>query len=129
MKTTIYPEVEVHKDTIFVFGSNTDGIHGAGSAYSALVRWGAKLHQARGLQGSSYAIVTKDLKLGARSIPLEDIQQEVNILGEYIRNNPQKTFLITAIGQGLAGYTHEEISPMFDEIAKCENVKFFNNWR
>ena len=46
---------------IFVFGSNTQGRHGLGAAKIALQKFGAKYGQAEGIQGQSYAIITKDL--------------------------------------------------------------------
>lgn len=49
------------KDTIFVFGSNPKGIHGAGAASVAKAQFGAIEGQGEGLQGESYALPTKDL--------------------------------------------------------------------
>ena len=46
---------------IFVFGSNTQGRHGAGAALIAKQKFGAIYGKAEGLQGQSYAIITKDL--------------------------------------------------------------------
>lgn len=48
---------------IFVFGSNPQGRHGAGAAREAM-SFGAVRFNGRGLQGSSYALVTKNLKAG-----------------------------------------------------------------
>jgi hypothetical protein len=59
-------------DVIFVFGSNPEGRHGAGSAKTAREKFGAIRGQGEGLQGNSYAIPTKDLRIkenrGLRSI-------------------------------------------------------------
>lgn len=49
-------------NTIFVFGSNPEGRHGAGAAKVAVDRFGAKYGQGEGLQGNSYALPTKDLR-------------------------------------------------------------------
>lgn len=48
-------------NVIFVFGSNTEGRHGAGAAKVAKDDFGAIYGQAEGLQGNAYAIITKDL--------------------------------------------------------------------
>ena len=48
-------------NTIFVFGSNPEGIHGAGAAKTAVDKFGAKYSQGEGLQGNAYALPTKDL--------------------------------------------------------------------
>ena len=42
------------KNTIFVFGSNTEGRHGAGSAKVALECFGAEYGNPSGLQGESH---------------------------------------------------------------------------
>lgn len=49
-------------NTIFVFGSNPEGRHGAGAAKTAREKFGAQYGQGEGLQGNSYAIPTKDLR-------------------------------------------------------------------
>lgn len=48
-------------NTVFVFGSNPKGIHGAGAAAVAKSQFGAIQGQGEGLQGHAYAIPTKDL--------------------------------------------------------------------
>ena len=48
-------------NTIFVFGSNPKGIHGAGAAKVAMEQFGAKYGVGEGLTGNSYALPTKDL--------------------------------------------------------------------
>lgn len=100
---------------IFVFGSNTKGIHGAGAAREARLNHGAILGQARGLQGNSYAIVTKDLEKGPRSIPLEDIEREVQEFLKFAREHPELDFKVNNIGCGLAGYYPREIAPFFQD--------------
>lgn len=102
---------------IFVFGSNTEGRHGKGAALDAVQSHGAIYGQAMGLQGNSYAIVTKDLgkpkNEQLRSVPLPNIQQEVSAFIAFAIRNPQLNFKVSAIGCGLAGYTPEEIAPFF----------------
>jgi hypothetical protein len=53
--------VEPDEDTVFVFGSNPEGIHGAGAAATAKAKFGAIQGQGEGLQGNAYALPTKDL--------------------------------------------------------------------
>lgn len=52
------------KDTIFVFGSNPEGRHGAGSARVAVQQFGAKYGIGEGLQGNAYALPTTELRYG-----------------------------------------------------------------
>lgn len=98
--------------TIFVFGSNTEGRHGKGAALEAR-RYGAIYGQPRGRQGDTYAIITKDLSKGLRSIPIESIAKEVNAFLVYAAAHPEDTFLVSPIGCGLAGYKPAEIAPLF----------------
>lgn len=96
---------------IFVFGSNLAGHHGAGAALHARKHHGAKYGRGEGPQGSSYAIPTKDRDL--RSLSLETISVYVTAFLVYAATYPDLTFQVTAIGTGLAGYSHAQIAPMF----------------
>lgn len=107
---------------IFVFGSNTEGRHGKGAALEAIQKWGAKYGQPAGPQGQSYAIITKDLSKGIRSVPLDKIKEAVEDFLTYATVLfPEHTYTVSPIGCGLAGYTPEEIAPMFKEYPP--NVK------
>ena len=69
--------IEPSDDTIFVFGSNPEGRHGAGAAKIAREQFGAKYGVGEGLTGNAYALPTKDLRVkenkALRSIPKETI--------------------------------------------------------
>lgn len=54
------------EDTVFVFGSNPEGKHGAGSAKVAVNNFGAVYGQGEGLQGNSYALPTKRIEAGIK---------------------------------------------------------------
>lgn len=96
---------------IFVFGSNLAGIHGGGSALAARKHHGAIMGQGVGLQGDSYAIPTKDKNI--QTLPLSEIRKYVADFIEFAHANPEMRFTVVAIGCGLAGYTPEQIAPMF----------------
>lgn len=111
------------KGYIFVFGSNLKGVHG-GAAKEALDHWGATLYKGVGLQGQSYAIPTKDRNI--ETLPLEAIEGYVLEFLEFARNNQDFTFLVTAIGCGLAGYSPAQISPFFkNSTSNCVLPKEF----
>lgn len=96
---------------IFVFGSNLAGRHGKGSALEALKHHGAIYWQGRGLQGSSYAIATKDERL--RILPLDYIKLQVDAFLDFVERYPDFEYTVVAIGCGLAGYQPEQIAPFF----------------
>ena len=96
---------------IFVFGSNLAGRHGKGAALWARQNRGAIYGRGIGLQGESYAIPTKDWNL--RTLDLRSIESHVRQFIKFARENPQMKFQLTPIGCGLAGYSHNQIAPLF----------------
>jgi hypothetical protein len=109
---------------IFVFGSNEAGIHGAGAAAFALRHHGAIWGKGEGLQGTSYAIPTKDYRI--RTLPLDTIKIYVDRFLNFAREHPELTFYVTPIGCGLAGYKRHQIEPMFDKMPS--NCRFAETW-
>lgn len=110
--------------TIFVFGSNSAGRHGAGAAAYAENHWGAIYGRGEGRQGQAYGIPTKDHVLSTRS--LEQIKLSVDTFLDYARAHPRLRFLVTEIGCGLAGYTPKDIAPMFaDAPENCVLTDIF----
>ena len=95
---------------IFVFGSNLKGMHGGGAAYIAYRKFGAIMGQGVGLQGQSYGIPTMQ---GG----VETIRPYVDEFIEFAMEHPTLTFLVTRIGCGIAGFTDEEIAPLFEKAS------------
>lgn len=125
-------------DTIFVFGSNPDGIHGAGSAKVALNHFGAQYGIGKGLVGNSYALPTKDIRVmknnGYKSISEEDIIQNIRELYTCAKNNPNKKFKVAYRNKGnevtLNGYNGYEMSQMFIKAGEIpENMYFSQEWK
>lgn len=96
---------ELDDGEIFVFGSNGFGAHNGGAAATAVAKFGAIYGQAEGLQGQSYAINTMD--------GFEVMAEQVARFIEFARKHPELTFYVTEIGRGIAGYTPEEVAPLF----------------
>lgn len=105
--------ISLKPNEIFVFGSNLSGWHGAGAARQAFENFGAEYHVGVGRTGQCYAIPTKDENI--KTMRLVDINNYVYHFLEYARMHPQLTFLVTAIGCGLAGYKPHQIAPMFKD--------------
>lgn len=118
----ITPEniTEVHYKDIFVFGSNEGGIHGGGAANLAYKQFGARWHQGFGAFGNTFAIPTKDWIL--QPLSLACIEFYVKRFLQYAIDKSGYKFYVTKIGCGLAGYTVEDIAPMFREALDLENV-------
>lgn len=110
---------------IFVFGSNLAGRHGAGAALYARKHYRAKYGIGVGRTGNSYAIPTKDYNL--KTLPLGVIRMYVREFLDYARINQGLSFKVTAIGTGLAGYSHQEIAPMFQDAP--DNCILPNEWK
>ena len=55
-------DITPDENTVFVFGSNPEGRHGAGAAKVAKTKFGAKNGQGEGLQGNAYALPTKRIR-------------------------------------------------------------------
>ncbi len=106
---------ELAPDEIFVFGSNLAGHHGGGAARVALDRFGAQWGQGEGIQGQSYAIPTMQ---GG----VETIKPYVDRFLDLAYEWDQSTFLVTRIGCGIAGFTPEQIAPLFDRALDMYNV-------
>lgn len=72
--------------------------------------------QGVGMQGQSYAIPTMQ---GG----VETIKPYVDEFIELAREWDQTTFYVTRIGCGIAGFTDEQIAPLFDEAFDLYNVR------
>lgn len=116
MKFTPENIMELGPDDIFVFGSNLAGHHAGGAARVARRRFGAIEGQGVGMQGQSYAIPTMQ---GG----VETIKPYVDDFIEVARECDQNTFYVTRIGCGIAGFTDEEIAPLFRDALDLYNVR------
>lgn len=112
---------------VFVFGANREGRHGKGAALEARLLHGAINGQPSGRQGSSYAIVTKELRRGWPPVGLIEVRRGVIAFLHHARDHHEDTFVVTKIGCGLAGFKEQQIAPMFRDAP--ENVKLPEGWR
>ena len=112
---------------IFVFGSNANGNHAGGAARQALELFGAIMGQAEGLQGQSYGIVTLDKDM--QKVSLDYIKEQLIKLNAFAKRNPDKVFLMTLIGCGIAGFSIEEIKSEVERIDWERNVDIPDEFR
>lgn len=143
---------ELKENQIFVFGSNPSGIHGAGAAKAA-VEFGAKYGVGRGLQGQTYALITKNLKAGYhekatgityategyKSLSAEQISENVKELYQCAKQHPDKFFIMAyknetwpngSSKKSLNGYTSEEMFELFMNNGDVpDNVILHNSFK
>lgn len=111
--------------SVFVFGSNEGGMHGAGAALFAYQKRGARYGFCYGHSGDSFAIPTKNEDI--QTLPLIMIQGYVTGFIAYAYGKRKLNFMVTRIGCGLAGYKDEQIAPMFEGAPL--NCTFDEKWR
>lgn len=139
MKKKFTPEnfQELKENQIFVFGSNMNGNHAGGAARLAVEKFGAIMGQAEGLQGQSYAIPT--LNEDMEKVTEEDLITYLGNLRNFANEHPEKEFLLTAIGTGIAGFDTNYMAYMAlranlpdnvtipKEFSKIKGFKGFNS--
>lgn len=115
-----YHDGNSRPDQVFVFGSNLMGDHAGGAAAFAVRERCAVLGVGQGMQPSwlfhdnprkSYALPTMAM-LGV-PLTLEGIKAAVTLFKVFAYVREDLEFFVTAIGTGIAGFTHEEIAPLF----------------
>ena len=102
---------ELKEDEVFVFGSNMAGNHAGGAARYAAEHFGAVEGVGEGLSGQTYAFPTLNKDFSKREIAqmIYSKAKLYHVAGE----NPDKTFLVTKVGMGIAGFTLEEMREVF----------------
>lgn len=113
--------MSLQPNEVFVFGSNLRGLHGGGAAYVAYKQFGAVMGQGVGFQGQSYAIPTMQ---GG----VDTIRPYVDEFILFAKGHPELTFLVTRIGCGIAGFTNNEISPLFAKAHNIDNIVLPEGW-
>ncbi|MEO1298388.1 MAG: putative molybdenum carrier protein [Cyanobacteria bacterium J06636_16] len=151
------PEVifRLEPNEVFVFGSNDLGIHGAGAALQAFgsanhqarkwdnttaegdwARWGVGRGHQVGYRGESYAIATKpnpftnpqSLPQTERENHLQDIKSQFQDLVQFAEANPQKVFLVTPVGTGMAGFSHSTMVSLLQDLKVPKNIRLPQKW-
>ena len=112
---------ELKDKEIFVFGSNLEGMHGGGAANIAHNKFGAIWGQGVGLQGQSYGIPTMH---GGVDVIKPYVDEFIN----FAKSHPELKFLVTRIGCGIAGFSDEEMAPLFKDAIEIENIYLPKNF-
>ena len=120
-RTTPNHVTELSGCEIFVFGSNLEGKHLGGAARTAYEKFGAEWEVGDGPTGKCYAIPTMH---GG----IEDIKPYVDKFLQYAKDHPMNRFLVTRVGCGIAGFSDDEIAPLFLEALYLANVTLPFDW-
>lgn len=130
-------------NTIFVFGSNPQGRHGAGSAAVAVKYFGAKYGVGEGPQGNAYAIPTTELRKEKwvegynQSIPEGTIAKSIKNFYAFAKEHPNLNFKVAYRNQPsevtLCGYSGQQLMLIFKMAARLsggypDNVWFSQEW-
>lgn len=107
---------------VFVFGSNLAGHHGGAAARMAYEQFGAEWGVGVGPTGQCYAIPTMQ---GG----LDTIRPYVDEFIEYAKAHPMNRFLVTRVGCGIAGFTDQQMAPLFYEAMFVENITLPLEWK
>lgn len=111
-RITPYNITELKENEIFMFGSNSYGVH-KGAAASMARQFGAIMGQPLGPQGRTYALPSENL---------DNLGKYIADFLIYAKAHPELTFLVTEIGCGISKHTPLEIAPLFKGAIALENV-------
>lgn len=111
---------------VFVFGSNLAGRHIGGAAKIAKDLFGAIEGVGEGMTGRCYAFPTLGEDMKQRNV--KRILVSVQKLFDCARANPDKIFLLTRVGCGIAGYTDEYMSRLFHSKDRPKNIVMPKGW-
>lgn len=104
---------------VFVFGSNVAGLHGGGAAWYARNKLGAEWGVGEGLTGQTYALPT--CYYPGEPVTFDELMVYVDNFLVVARAHPELTFFVSAVGCGIAGFTEDEVSPLFkDAPPNCD---------
>lgn len=100
---------------VFVFGTDAKGSQRYGAAGLAAKSFGAQVGITNGLTGMCYALPTMGFDIHILGKAILQFEQ-------FARNNKDKTFLVTPIGCGHAGFKEEQVAPYFKGCIALNNV-------
>jgi hypothetical protein len=96
---------------VIVVGTNMSGSHYGGAAAQAYRDFGLSWGIAEGISGQTYAFPTLTREMTRRGI--KALERSRDRLFETARSLPEKTFLLTAVGTGIASCPVEVMAPLF----------------
>lgn len=117
---------ELKPNEVFVFGSNLAGHHGAGAAKQAHEKFGAVWGIGEGLTGQCYAFPSLGRNIEKRG--RQSLEVSRRKFFSVARKHPDKLFLMTKVGCGLAGYPESAMKSLFTQRTPA-NVVLPSDWK
>lgn len=114
------------ENQIFVFGSNLAGKHIGGAARQAKESFGALEGCSEGWVGQSYAFPTLNIDFSRRT--KSELFKSRDILYKTCRSSPDKEFLLTKVGCGIAGYSEQKMKELFTDNPP-DNLTLPEDWQ
>lgn len=109
---------------IFVFGSNMSGKHYGGAAKQAADQFGAQYGIGEGLTGQCYAFPTLDEHF--MQVSHNVLRAARLMLYKCAEANPDKEFLLTPVGTGIAGFSEVHMKKLFKNAPS--NIRKPEGW-
>lgn len=107
---------KLEPNQILVVGTNMNGHHYGGAAKQAYEDFGLKWGIPEGISGQAYAFPTLEREMTKRGI--KALERSRDKLYETAKALPEKEFLLTPVGTGIAGFFYDEIKPLFENLPK-----------
>lgn len=117
--------ISLKSHQIFVFGSNRLGYHIGGAANQANVEFGAEWGIGEGLSGKTYAFPTLEPQMA--QVGQRSLERSRDRLYATCRALPEKEFLLTKVGCGIANHDESKMKLLF--INPPENLILPEDWR
>lgn len=102
------------QNQIFIFGSNLAGNHAGGAARYAYDNFDAEWGVGEGLTGRCYAFPT--LTKNMAQVSNTELKASRLNLYKTANDNPDKEFLLTKVGCGIAGFPEWRIKKLFTNV-------------
>ena len=102
------------ENEIIVVGTNLAGRHYGGAANQAHNQFSLEWGVGEGLSGQTYAFPTLDGNMEKRK--KKELLHSALKLNDCARQNPEKTFYLTKVGQGIAGFTEGEMNDVLQNL-------------
>jgi len=119
--------IELDSNEIIVVGTNKNGLHYGGAAKQAYEQFGLQWLVDEGISGQTYAFPTLDENMS--KLNRSALERHVALLKKCCEKNQDKTFYLTRVGCGIAGFSDEYMSNLFKMFKLPPNLIMPLDWK